>query len=67
MLHDVEAIAARAVRMVKDGRVAATDGTDIEFNPESVCVHGDTPGAVQIAAAVRSALEAAGVDVRPFA
>ena len=66
VLHDREEIAARVVRMVTEGRVRAVDGTDVEVRAESVCVHGDTPGAVEIAQAVREALDDAGVAVRPF-
>lgn len=66
VLHDADAIAARTVRMVTTGVVTAIDGTEIQVAAESVCVHGDTPGSVQIAAAVRAALEAAGVTVQSF-
>ena len=63
VLHDAEAIARRVVRMVVEGRVTAIDGTELTLRPQSVCVHGDTPGAVAIATAVRGALDAAGVRV----
>jgi UPF0271 protein len=43
------------------------DGDDVAVAAESVCVHGDSPGAVAMAAAVRAALEDAGVELRPFA
>jgi UPF0271 protein len=45
--------------------VTATDGSTIAIHAESICCHGDTPGAVGIAAAVRRALEGAGVSVVP--
>lgn len=67
LLSDEAAIAARAVRMVTEGRVTAADGTDIAVLVDSLCVHGDTPGAVAMARAVRQALAAAGVAVEPFA
>jgi UPF0271 protein len=67
VLHDPEAVAARAVRMVLEGVVVATDGTPVHLRPESVCIHGDSPGAVSMATAVRDALEASGVQVAPFA
>jgi UPF0271 protein len=67
LLHDPAEIAARAVRMVTDGRVVAVDGSDIRVQVDSLCVHGDTPGAVAMARAVREALTAAGVGVEPFA
>ena len=67
VLHDAAAIAARAVTMARERRVTAVDGTALTVAAESLCVHGDTPGAVEIARAVRHALQAAGVEVRPFA
>lgn len=66
LLHDVEQIAARAVRMVTEGVVEAVDGSLVEMQPASLCVHGDTPGAMQMALAVRSALENAGVGIARF-
>ena len=66
VLDDPAAIAERVARMVSGGRVTATDGSQIEVSVESVCVHGDSPGAVRIAAAVRDRLEAAGTDIRAF-
>ncbi len=67
VLHDPEVIANRVLLMVDSGRVAAADGTVIEVEVESVCVHGDSPGAVGIATAVRDRLVAAGVDLAAFA
>ncbi len=66
VLTDPAEIAARAVRMARDHEVEAVDGTVVSCPVESVCVHGDTPGAVAIARAVRDALAAAGIAVRPF-
>jgi 5-oxoprolinase (ATP-hydrolysing) subunit A len=66
VLHDPAAIAERVATMVTSGRVDAIDGTQITISVESVCVHGDSPGAVQIATAVRDQLIAAGVDIRSF-
>ncbi|WP_348788714.1 5-oxoprolinase subunit PxpA [Leifsonia sp. NPDC080035] len=67
VLSDVEAIAERAVRMVAEGRVTAADGVDIPVEVDSLCVHGDTPGAVAMAAAVRRRLDAEGLRVEAFA
>lgn len=67
LLSGDEAIAARAVELVVDGRVAAADGTVIDVPVDSLCVHGDTPGAVGMARAVRSALTAAGIRIEAFA
>ncbi|ANF31537.1 hypothetical protein A0130_07500 [Leifsonia xyli] len=67
LLSDADAIADRAVRMVTDGRVTAVDGTELDVAVDSLCVHGDTPGAVAMARAVREALAASAVAVEPFA
>ena len=63
---DPAAIADRVATMVTSGRITAIDGTQIDVSVESVCVHGDSPGAVQIATAVRDQLAAAGADIRAF-
>ncbi|MDT5108006.1 MAG: 5-oxoprolinase (ATP-hydrolyzing) subunit [Mycobacterium sp.] len=67
VLHDVDEIADRVASMVGRGRVAAVDGSTIPIVVESVCVHGDSPGAVQIATAVRDRLVADGAAVAAFA
>ena len=67
VIHDPAEVAARVVRLALDGVVTAVDGTDVEVRAESVCFHGDTPGAVAMARAVRAGLEQAGVEIRPFA
>ncbi|CAA0080959.1 Uncharacterised protein [Mycolicibacterium vanbaalenii] len=66
VLSDPAEIAARVVGMVTDRRVVAVDGSTIPIVMESVCVHGDSPGAVQIATAVREQLIAEGVTLSPF-
>jgi UPF0271 protein len=66
VLDDPAAIADRVVAMVTSGRVTAIDGTEIGVSVESVCVHGDSPGAVRIATEVRDRLLAADIDVRAF-
>lgn len=58
--------AERAVRMVRDGKVAARDGSTLSITADTLCVHGDTPGAAELAAAVRAGLEQAGVTVAPL-
>jgi UPF0271 protein len=60
-------VAARAVRMAVEGTVVAVDGSTVRADVASICVHGDTPGAVELARAVRAALEQAGVTLEPFA
>ena len=66
VLTDPDEVAQRAVRIAIDREVVATDGTVVSVRARSICVHSDTPGAVQLARAVRSALDAAGVGVYRF-
>ena len=66
VLSDPDEIAARVVTMVTGRRVTAVDGSTIPIATESVCVHGDSPGAVRIATAVRDRLIAEGVTLSPF-
>ena len=66
LLHDPAEVTARVLRMITDGKVTAVDGTDVDVHADSACVHGDSPGAVAMAEAVRVGLEAAGVELRAF-
>jgi UPF0271 protein len=66
LVSDPAVVAERAVRMATDGLVTAADGTAVEVTVASVCVHGDTPGAVELARRVRAALEDAGLRIAPF-
>jgi UPF0271 protein len=66
LVHDPLVVAERVVRMAADGVVVAVDGTRLFMPVESVCVHGDTAGAVELARTVRTALGAAGLTVAPF-
>ena len=67
VLHDPQQVAERVVRLVTTGEVAAVDGSIVSVEAATVCVHGDSPGAVAMARAVREALGRAGVTVAPFA
>ena len=67
LLDDVGQIAERAVRLATKGEVEAVDGTVLRIEPQSLCIHGDTPGSVATAAAIRAALESAGVELESFA
>ncbi len=64
VIHDVDAVVARAIAMVRDGRVVATNGATIPLKADTICVHGDTPGAEVLARALRQGLEQAGIEVR---
>ncbi|NJC72505.1 LamB/YcsF family protein [Planosporangium thailandense] len=66
VLHDADLIAERCVQLVTAGTVAAVDGTPVPVAARSICVHGDTDGAVAIARRVRESLLKAGVTVRRF-
>lgn len=66
LLTDPAEAAAQAVAIATAGVVTAADGSRVELSAESICCHGDTPGAVQIAEAVRQALDGAGVRVTPI-
>jgi UPF0271 protein len=66
VIHDTEAVVARALRMVTTGSVTAIDGTDVAIRADSLCVHGDTPGAVALVRALRTHLDHHGVRVSPF-
>ncbi|MFH5879634.1 LamB/YcsF family protein [Arthrobacter sp. NA-172] len=67
VVHDAAAVVERAVRFAVSGEVVAVDGTVVSVKPDSLCIHGDTPGAVELAAAVRAGLEEAGVEIESFA
>lgn len=66
VLHDPDEIARRCVRMVAEGRIDAVDGTEIAMTAQSLCIHGDSPGAVEIARQVRTALTDNGIDIVAF-
>ena len=66
VLTDPAEVTERAVTMATRGRVQSADGQPVTVHAESICVHGDTPGAVELARAVRRGLAAAGVRLAPF-
>ena len=66
VLHDQDVVAANMVRLATEGTILAHDGSIIRTTAESICLHGDTEGAVAMSAAVRRELEAAGVGIRSF-
>ncbi|MGY1812536.1 LamB/YcsF family protein [Blastococcus sp. SYSU D00820] len=67
VLHDPDEIARRCLAMATGEPVTDVDGGELTLAPRSICVHGDTPGAVAIARRVRDELTAAGVELTPFA
>ncbi|HZH56430.1 LamB/YcsF family protein [Yanghanlia caeni] len=65
MIEDPEVSIRQVLRMVQEGRVTAVDGSDVEVRADTLCIHGDQPGAVVFAKTIRDAFAAAGIDVRP--
>jgi UPF0271 protein len=66
LITDPERAQAQAVRMAAEGKVRTHDGLDIDLSVQTICCHGDTPGAERIVRAVRQGLERAGIRVRPL-
>lgn len=66
VIHDVAAVADRVFMMVKEKKVIAVDGTEVPIHAQTVCVHGDTPGAVDMIKAIRAKLESTGVTLAAF-
>ncbi|MVA18373.1 5-oxoprolinase subunit PxpA [Agrobacterium vitis] len=66
VLHNAEKIASRMVQLARQGTLEAIDGSVIKVEAQSICVHGDSPGAVAIAQEIRRRFEAEGIAVQPF-
>lgn len=66
VLHDTHVILARMVRLVREGVVEAIDGTPVEIEAESICVHGDSPGAVEIAKVLQAGFAEHAIKISPF-
>lgn len=64
MVHDASQAAARALRMVTEGKVKTVDGADIAIHADTICIHGDGPDAAAFARAIRAALVRGGVEVK---
>jgi len=64
VIHDSTAVVARAVRMVTDRTVVAIDGSVVKLDADTICVHGDTPGAAELTRRIRAGLESAGIQIR---
>jgi UPF0271 protein len=65
VIHDPNVVVDRVVRMATERTVVAVDGSTVRLEIDTICVHGDTPGAADLAARIRQALTAAGVQVKP--
>jgi UPF0271 protein len=67
VIHDAEEVVRRSMRMVTEGCVTAIDGSEVRLRVDTLCVHGDTAGAPELARKLREGLERHGIDVRPIA
>lgn len=67
VLHDPELVAKRMLMLVKDGGVMSIDGKFTAIEADSICVHGDSPGALEMAQQVRIAFEQQGIEIYGFA
>jgi len=67
VIHEASAVVERSLRLVVEHQVTAITGERIDLHADTICLHGDTPGAVDLASALRRAFEQAGVQVRPMA
>jgi len=66
VLHDADAVAERMLRWAESGKLASISGKAVRVQADSICVHGDSPGAVEMARRIRARLQAAGVPLAPF-
>jgi UPF0271 protein len=66
VIHDPGEVVRRSVRMVRDGRVTAKDGSELTFRVDTLCTHGDTPGAPELTRLLREGLQREGVSVLPL-
>ncbi|CAM3974078.1 LamB/YcsF family protein [Xenorhabdus thuongxuanensis] len=66
VLHDADLVAQRMLQLVTEGGVESIDGKFAPIQADSICVHGDTPGAVAMAKQVKAVLQQAGMTIRPF-
>lgn len=67
VLHDAEQVAQRMLQLVKTGELQSISGRSVRIEAGSICVHGDSPGAVEMAQRIHATLSGAGVALRPFA
>lgn len=67
MLHDPKLVAQRMLHLVEHGTLEAIDGSLVSIQADSICVHGDSPAAVDMARELRRVLEQANMSLQPFA
>lgn len=66
VIKDLEKVVAASLKMVLEGKAVAVTGKEIQIRADTICLHGDTPGAVELARNLRARMDAAGVDVMPL-
>ena len=66
VLGDPQVVSDRIVKMVKEGKVVARDGSEIELKANTVCLHGDNPAALQLVRAIRESCRLSGVEIAPL-
>jgi 5-oxoprolinase (ATP-hydrolysing) subunit A len=66
VIHDIDAVVARAVRMATDGVVLTGAGAEVSLNVNTICVHGDTPGASELVRRIHEALRERRVEIAPI-
>lgn len=66
VMHDVEAVVARVLQVAETGAITALDGTAVSVDAQSICTHGDSPGAVELMRGVSAELASRGIQVRSF-
>jgi len=66
VLGDPQVVSERIVKMVKEGKVVAVDGSEIELEADTVCLHGDNPTALQLVKAIRESCRRSGVEIAPM-
>lgn len=66
VIEDLEKVVAASLKMVLEGKAVAVTGKEIQIRADTICLHGDTPGAVELARNLRARMDAAGVDVMPL-
>ena len=63
VIHDADMVVERSIKMIKDGKVEAIDGSIIEYEADTICLHGDTPGAVEMAKKLNTEFGNQGIEI----
>jgi len=64
LIRDADAAAEQALQIVEHGTAMSVDGRPVPIDAQTICIHGDTPGSTEIAAAVARKLRSAGIELR---